>query len=71
MHLNQANRTAGELRTMLERKDDMLRRVTDEKNQLFNQLSAQKDRNAALSIDLAESKERYSHLKRDLEKLGK
>ena len=71
MHLNQANRTAGELRTMLERKDDMLRRVTDEKNQLFNQLSVQKDRNAALSIDLAESKERCSHLKRDLEKLGK
>ena len=68
--LNQANRTAEELRTKLERKDDILRRVTDEKNQLFNQLSALKDRNAELNIDMAESKEKCSHLKRDLEKLG-
>ena len=54
--LSQANRTSDELRVRLDKKDDFVRKVLDDKNELYNKMSAMKDRVAELEIELADTR---------------
>ena len=68
--INQANRTGDELRLKLDKKDDLVRRTLDDKNELHSKLSAAKDRIATLELELAQRAEKVAGLEEEKDKLG-
>jgi len=56
--LGQANRTGDELRTRLDKKDDFIRRVMDDKSELFDKLTTTKDRLVELELELADTRDK-------------
>jgi len=58
--LNQANIIGDDLRKKLEKKDDVIRRVSDEKNMVIADLQCQKQKYSHLQIEAAECRERLA-----------